>query len=121
MLLTISFILAIIIIMNIIVKKGQERLSLERAIGLGVLKISGNSLSIVDDNYNLCQSTNLFDRAGREIFVDDVLVDIATGLHYKVILFYSTIYIQQIKNKSICVMETLSNFKLGNCVDFLVL
>ena len=106
--------------MNLIVRKDNEKLSLERAITLGILKISGNTLMLIDDNYVLCQSTNLFDINGIEIFVNDILVDKATGILYKVVQFYATIYIQQLGTNKHCILETLTNFKLGNTVDFVV-
>lgn len=104
--------------MNIILKSSLGRISLEEAFKKNFIRIKGSSLICTNNEYRFCPSTNLYDINDNEIYLDDTLVDDKSGIIYKVIQYYSTIYLKKIDGQQGCILETLANYKSGNHIPF---
>ena len=107
--------------MNIIIKIDNKILTLEEALKNQLILIKNTSIRPINDHIKICPSANLFDINNNEIFLDDTIEDINTKIKYKVIQFYCTFYLKQLDSYTGCVLDTLTNFKLGNQIPFIKL
>lgn len=105
--------------MNIIVRRFGKKINIQRAIELGYITIEEKSI-IPNVTSVICQSTNLFDMNGKEIYVGDILVDAISKNEYEVIQYYASIFIKRLDNKNACIIDTITNYKLGNTIDFYI-
>lgn len=105
--------------MNIIVRRFGKKINIQRAIELGYITIEEKSI-IPNVTSVICQSTNLFDMNGKEIYVGDILIDAISKNEYEVIQYYASIFIKRLDNKNACIIDTITNYKLGNTIDFYI-
>ena len=105
--------------MNIIVRRFDEKFNLQRAIELGYVSIEGKSI-IPHKSSIICQSTNLFDLNGEEIFIGDILINANSKRRYRVIQYYASVFIKSLDDKNACIMDSITNYKMGNKIDFYI-
>ena len=105
--------------MNIIVRRFNEKINLQRAIELGYVSIEGKSI-IPHKSSIICQSTNLFDLNGEEIFIGDILINPNSKKKYEVVQYYASIFMKSLNDKNACLIDTITNYKMGNKIDFYI-
>ena len=105
--------------MKIIVVKDGVKVDLEKALALGYAKVEGASI-IPDGKFKICQSTNLLDINGEEIYTGDVIVDVYSRKRYIVFQYYASVFIKSLEEESACILDTITNYKLANKIDFFI-